>query len=80
VAQAIDAISLGRLPEATRGHFVELQQLGRIGHVRGIEHKLAEIESDHPDCALIVAGLRDMVRNFELKRFLDVVKTAHPRD
>jgi CheY-like chemotaxis protein len=60
-------------PADAKAHFAELLQLGRIGHVRGIERKLAEMESEDDVYEALVAELRHLVRGFELKRFVEVV-------
>ena len=64
-------------PENMAAHIAELQQLGRIGHVRGIERKLSEMENEDRVYAALVAELRALVRGFELKRFLEIVESAH---
>ncbi len=46
-----------------------LRRLGEIGHVRGIEAKLAEIESEHPGSAAFLAQLRMHARGFEFDRY-----------
>ncbi|MBH0238611.1 hybrid sensor histidine kinase/response regulator [Methylobrevis albus] len=51
----------------------ELLHLGRIGYVRGIEAKLAEIEAD-PAHRPFAAELRGLVRNFDFRRYLDVLE------
>jgi hypothetical protein len=52
----------------------ELLQLGRIGYVRGIEAKLKEWEAAEPEAATFIAGLRRMVRQFELKKYMEVLE------
>ncbi|HEX3971999.1 MAG TPA: ATP-binding protein, partial [Stellaceae bacterium] len=64
-------------PENIVAHMAELQQLGRIGHVRGIERKLAEMEEEDSVYAALTAELRGLVRGFDLKRFLDIVTIKH---
>ncbi|HWE76637.1 MAG TPA: ATP-binding protein [Stellaceae bacterium] len=65
-------------PATLVAHLAELQQLGRIGHVRGIERKLGEMEAEDRVYAALVAELRDLVRAFELKRFLEIVAITDP--
>jgi signal transduction histidine kinase/DNA-binding response OmpR family regulator len=80
LASVADALSLDNFPAEAAAHLAELQQLGRIGHVRGIERKLAEMEGEHRAYATLVGELRGLVRNFELKRFLEIVDTARSAD
>ncbi len=56
-------------------HLLDLLQLGRIGYVRGIEAKLAEIGAAEPDTAAFTAHLETMVRSFELKRYMAYLQT-----
>jgi hypothetical protein len=49
---------------------LDLLQLGRIGYVRGIEAKLSEITEAEPETAAFAAHLREMVRGFELSRYM----------
>ena len=62
-------------PPATR-HLDELLQLGRIGHVRGIQAKLDEIAAADPLSGPYIANLRDLVGRFDLKQYLRVVETS----
>ncbi len=50
----------------------ELIRLGRIGHVRGIEAKLAEIEEESPEP--FVAELRGLVRAYDLPRYMAMLE------
>jgi signal transduction histidine kinase/CheY-like chemotaxis protein len=56
------------------GEIDALIYLGQIGHVRGINAKLAEIESNSPEHAAFVQGLRVIVNSFNLSRFLTVLE------
>jgi CheY-like chemotaxis protein len=51
-------------------HLSDLLQLGQIGYVRGIEAKLTEITEVEPETAAFTAYLRDLVRRFELARYM----------
>lgn len=51
-------------------HLSDLLQLGRIGYVRGIEAKLSEITEAEPETAAFAGHLREMVRGFELSRYI----------
>ncbi|ACA15153.1 integral membrane sensor hybrid histidine kinase [Methylobacterium sp. 4-46] len=57
---------------ATPEQVAELIRLGRIGHVRGIEAKLAEIEAETP--APFVAELRGLVQAYDLPRYMAVLE------
>jgi CheY-like chemotaxis protein len=51
-------------------HLADLHRLGKIGYVRGIEAKLDEVAGASPEHATIIAELRGLVRNFELKQYM----------
>jgi signal transduction histidine kinase/CheY-like chemotaxis protein/purine-cytosine permease-like protein len=77
----VAAVTLSRpllVPE--RKHIDDLLRLGRIGYVRGIEAKLAELEALETGYAPFVAQLRDFVRNFALKRYMSVLETLELHD
>jgi hypothetical protein len=61
--------------ERSRHHLDDLYRLGRIGHVRGIEAKLLELELEDPANEAVAAHLRTLVSNFDLKRYLHVLET-----
>ena len=67
--------SLAALPDNSHHHIEDLFRLGRIGHVRGIEAKLKEIETEDPTTAPFAAHLRTLVSNFDLKRYMSVLAT-----
>jgi signal transduction histidine kinase/CheY-like chemotaxis protein len=56
-----------------------LIRLGQIGHVRGINARLAEIESSAPEHAAFVKDLRVIVETFNLGRFLTVLEAERSR-
>jgi signal transduction histidine kinase/CheY-like chemotaxis protein len=60
--------------ECSRHHLDDLYRLGRIGHVRGIEAKLRELELEDPANEAVTAQLRALVSNFDLKRYLNVLE------
>jgi len=62
------------LPEHSRHHLDDLYRLGRIGHVRGIHAKLAEMAAEHPQNEAVASHLRALVSNFELKRYMNVLE------
>jgi LSD1 subclass zinc finger protein len=65
------------LPEmsgTSQQHLDALYQLGRIGHVRGIEAKLREIEEQDAATSALAAHLRTLISNFDLKRYMSVLE------
>jgi signal transduction histidine kinase/FixJ family two-component response regulator len=62
------------LPAGARHHLDDLYRLGRIGHVRGIHAKLAEMAAEHPANEAVASHLRSLVSNFELKRYMTVLE------
>jgi hypothetical protein len=62
-------------PQQCLHHIGALYELGRIGHVRGIEAKLREIEAEHPANGPFAAQLRGFVSNFDLKRYMTVLES-----
>jgi len=65
---------VGVLPSSSRHHIDDLYQLGRIGHVRGIQAKLQEIESEDPSNRPFAMHMRGLVANFDLKRYMTVLE------
>ncbi len=61
--------------EGAGNHLAELRRLGQLGHVRGIEAELADLERDFPASEPLVAQLRDKVRAFDLKAYLKLLET-----
>jgi CheY-like chemotaxis protein/anti-sigma regulatory factor (Ser/Thr protein kinase) len=61
------------LPVHSRHHVDDLYQLGLIGHVRGIQAKLREMESD-PTNKPFASRMRTLVANFDLKRYMNVLE------
>jgi signal transduction histidine kinase/CheY-like chemotaxis protein len=64
----------------SRHHINDLYQLGRIGHVRGIQAKLRQIEADDPASKAFTARLQALVANFDLKRYMNVLETLRNDD
>ncbi len=56
-------------------HLLDLLQLGRIGYVRGIEAKLAEIEQAEPEAAAFTDYLRNFIRQFKLAHYMDYLES-----
>jgi signal transduction histidine kinase/CheY-like chemotaxis protein/purine-cytosine permease-like protein len=63
----------GALPEHSHHHVDDLYQLGLIGHVRGIQAKLREMETD-PTNKPFATRMRTLVANFDLKRYMNVLE------
>lgn len=58
-------------------HIEALIGLGEIGYVRGIQLKLDEIGSEHPEHAEFVAQMRSLVDRFDLDQYMTTLKTLH---
>ena len=58
-------------------HIEALMGLGQIGYVKGIQLKLDEIGSEHPEHADFVAEMRSLVDRFDLDRYMATLKTLH---
>jgi signal transduction histidine kinase len=58
----------------SRHHLDDLYRLGRIGHVRGIEAKLRELELEDSANDAFAAHLRTLVASFDLKRYMSVLE------
>ena len=67
--------TIGTVTSQSRHHIDDLYQLGRIGHVRGIQAKLRELEAADPSNKPFAAHLRGLVTNFDLKRYMTVLET-----
>jgi signal transduction histidine kinase/DNA-binding NarL/FixJ family response regulator len=68
-----DARPADEAPEWSRHHVDDLYRLGSIGHVRGIEAKLREIEAEDAANREFAAHLRQLVTGFDLKGYMNVV-------
>jgi len=73
-APSAKAKPLEQPPVQCLHHLGALYELGRIGHVRGIEAKLREIEAEHPANGAFAAQLRGFISNFDLKRYMTVLE------
>jgi CheY-like chemotaxis protein len=58
----------------THHHFDDLYQLGRIGHVRGIQSKLDELEVADPAAKPFATHLRKLITNFDLKSYMQAIE------
>jgi signal transduction histidine kinase/DNA-binding NarL/FixJ family response regulator/purine-cytosine permease-like protein len=70
-----EASAAHALPSSARHHVDDLYRLGRIGHVRGIEAKLREIEAEDPSNKPFAAHLRSLLAGFDMKRYMNVLET-----
>ncbi|WP_396604455.1 ATP-binding protein [Bradyrhizobium sp. YCK136] len=61
-------------------HIEELIGLGQIGYVKGIQLKLDEIGSEHPEHADFVAQMRSLVDRFDLDQYMTTLKTLHAHE
>jgi signal transduction histidine kinase/CheY-like chemotaxis protein len=66
--------TVGGLSSRSRHHLDDLYRLGRIGHVRGIEAKLRELELEDSANDAFAARLRSLLLNFDLKRYMNVLE------
>jgi CheY-like chemotaxis protein len=64
----------GRLPHPGPVHLGELLRLGRMGHIRGIEAKLAQMEQDPAVPAAFVARMRGLVAGYDLRPYLALLQ------
>lgn len=64
------------VPAHAQHHIDALLQLGRIGHIRGIQAKLREMEGEDAANQPLVAHLRGMITHFDLKRFMNTLETV----
>ncbi len=69
-----DQAGAAALVRGSRHHIDDLYQLGLIGHVRGIQAKLREIEAEDTGNSATAARLRAMVDRFEMKRYMKAVE------
>ncbi len=66
--------ALASLPTHARHHIDDLYQLGRIGHVRGIQSKLNELEASDPANKPFATHLRKLISNFDLKGYMQTLE------
>jgi signal transduction histidine kinase len=64
----------GGLSTKSRHHIDDLYRLGRIGHVRGIEAKLRELELEDSANDAFAAHLRTVLSNFDLRRYMSILE------
>jgi hypothetical protein len=68
------AVASNSVPNHAQHHIDDLIQLGRIGHVRGIQSKLNELESADPETKPFAAHLRKLITNFDLKSYMQALE------
>jgi signal transduction histidine kinase/CheY-like chemotaxis protein len=73
-------VAVDRPSERSRHHLDDLYRLGRIGHVRGIEAKLRELELEDPVNEAFATELRSLVTSFDLKRYMTVLEALRASD
>ncbi|WP_061020604.1 ATP-binding protein [Bradyrhizobium sp. CCH5-F6] len=61
-------------------HIEALIGLGQIGYVKGIQLKLDEIGSEHPEHADFVAQMRSLVDRFDFDQYMATLKTLHAHE
>lgn len=66
----------GALPEAVRPNVQKLNELIRIGHVRGIEAQIGEIAARAPQCGKLVSALYAALDEFDLARMARLLEGA----
>ncbi|HTY51280.1 MAG TPA: ATP-binding protein [Steroidobacteraceae bacterium] len=69
-----------RVPSEALQHVDDLYRLGSIGHVRGIEARLREIEAQDEASRAFAAHLRSLVSNFDLKRYMGVLEELRRKE
>jgi CheY-like chemotaxis protein len=62
------------MPVSARRHIDDLYRLGRIGHVRGIQSKLSELESSDPATKPFATHLRGLIVKFDLKSYMQALE------
>jgi signal transduction histidine kinase/DNA-binding NarL/FixJ family response regulator len=62
------------IADRSRRHLEDLYQLGLIGHVRGIQAKLREVEAEDERNQQLIGELRAMVARFEMKRYMATIE------
>lgn len=66
-----------RLPSAQA--LAELSELGALGYVKGLVERLDALEGTEPEAAAFVAGMRKLVKRFQLNEFNRLLRDAQSR-
>jgi len=61
-------------------HLEELLHLGQIGHVRGIQAKLDDIEISSPGNGPFVVQMRQIAATYDFKRFIAAIEKVQSHD
>ncbi|PWC31479.1 ATPase [Azospirillum sp. TSO35-2] len=61
-------------------HIAELIHLGRIGYVRGMQAKLAEIAAAYPELERFVGRMRTFVSNYDLNQYMAALEAVYRDD
>ena len=72
--QTSAALVPGAIPQ--QGDIEELIRLGQIGYVRGIQDKLAEIESNSSAHRDFTGYMKGLIDGFDLNRYLAVLESV----
>ena len=70
----------GRGSRPSARHVEELIGLGQMGYIRGIQVKLDEIGSEHPEHTDFVVQMRSLIDRFDLDQYMATLKTLHSYD
>ncbi|MFH3480477.1 hybrid sensor histidine kinase/response regulator [Xanthobacter variabilis] len=77
---ALPAAAPDTVAPPAAAHIEELLKLGRIGYVRGIRAKLEALAEESPAHGPFVAQMNDIVRNFDLNRYMAVLEAFRSDD
>jgi hypothetical protein len=72
--------SLSAIEIPAAEHIIDLMKLGEIGHVRGIQAKLFEIEDKFPEHQVFVTQMRGIINSFDLRRYMAVLEALRSDD
>lgn len=78
-APAKGANVVSRLPDSAAPLVETLRQLAKVGHVRGIEAALNQLETDVPESASVVSAMRNHVSAFDLRSLMKLLDDVDPR-
>ena len=67
------------LPPETDLMLDHIRQLAKVGHIRGVETALDNLEAEVPGAADAVAVMRDHVRNFDLRSLIKLLDGRQSR-
>jgi nitrogen-specific signal transduction histidine kinase/CheY-like chemotaxis protein len=66
--------------DRARAHFAAIEQLVRIGHVRGIEAEIDAIAALAPEAGPLAEQLRAMLDSFDLKGLSNLARAVHTHE